>query len=488
MRHPRPVLYLIALWAAAGCTGRLYAGPQRPTERIALIHVGSVIVRQIDGDRRRGGAFDVSRFEVPPGTHRLTLVFELPARTYGLKSLPAQSGEGTCELVFAAEAGKQYYLGARPRGEPTSRRWRGEWEAWVRDPTVSAEDDIIARCDSRPSPGDEATPARATPIPSAPIAAAPATPVAPPTAATPSAAPAAPALAAPPPVAVPPAVPPPAAAPAAPPPAPKPSFESIRLGTWNVRNLGRRPEQDVGRIALVIEQHFDVLTLTEIAHAAGGHPGYDRLLAALGPGWGGLVSDTPRPPGDGGEYYAVVYRRDRVRPCQGWERLRTVSPSNAFVRAPDFACLEAGDLDAPGIDFLLAAYRAPFADGDAAVAAADVARLGDAFTAMKLARPGEDDLIIAGNFNLESVELAHVLKASDHTIGDGSKLNLLGDRTSTLPDHILVFDDLATTELLGEAEALDVRGIAPSHEEFYRTVSDHLPIMLRLSTFGRDDD
>jgi len=36
-----------------------------------------------------------------------------------------------------------------------------------------------------------------------------------------------------------------------------------------------------------------------------------------------------------------------------------------------------------------------------------------------------------------------------------------------------------TNELIGDADAL-VRGVAPSNAEFYRTVSDHLPIRVRL--------
>lgn len=70
------------------------------------------------------------------------------------------SGEGTCTIELDAEAGKQYWLGAIAVGEDwTGQRWDGKWRAWIRDPSVGGEEDIVARCDSQPSQAEEgATP------------------------------------------------------------------------------------------------------------------------------------------------------------------------------------------------------------------------------------------------------------------------------------------------------------------------------------------
>ena len=87
---------LLLLLCAAACSERLYEGPPLPQEQVAVIQVGNTIVREIDGKARRGGAFDVGQFEVVPGTHHLTLVFEEPPQTLGVKTLPARTGEGTC--------------------------------------------------------------------------------------------------------------------------------------------------------------------------------------------------------------------------------------------------------------------------------------------------------------------------------------------------------------------------------------------------------
>jgi hypothetical protein len=471
---------LALLLCAAACTSHHYVGPPLPREQLATIDVGTAVVREIDGERRRGGTFDVGRFEITPGQHRIELVFELPARTVGMKTVPAQKGEGTCVLEFTAVAAKRYSLGSRPRSE-TVPHWNGAWEGWLRDPSIDSEDAVIARCASQ-------IPARA---------AAPATGESPP-APPPVVAQVAPAAAMPVPA------PPPAAA-VAPAPAvvaaatasPTPRVATIRLGEWNLRSLGHGTDKDYARIAAVIDEHFDILTVIEVVQVAGGHPGYEALLHALGAQWAGMITDTPRPntAADGAEYYAILYRPDRVRPCAGWDGLRytpdgdgsgTSNGVDHFLREPAFACFEAGDASAPGVDFLLAAYHAP--EGDAGDVAAEVSHFGDVFSAMKLARPGEDDLIIAGDFHLESVELHQVTTATDHTSGGGSVLNLMGERTPSLPDHVVVYDPRATAELLGDAEALDVRGVAPSNAEFYRTMSDHLPIVVRMRATPPDDD
>ena len=260
----------IALLALGGCTARLYEGDARRREDVAVIWVGDTVVRKVDEQGRRGGALDVGSFEVPPGPHRLRLVFELPSRNLGMKILPAQPGIGFCDLTFEARAGRQYYLGARAVGDISDPRWPGTWEAWVRDPAVSEDDDVIARCQgAEPTATPTTAVAAATPAPDgAPAAAAPVA-VAPVAVATPT-----PAALAPPPGA------------------------ALRVGAWQLPGLERATTAELAAIAPAIEAGFDVLTI---------EPAFDarRLLGLLGSGW--ASSDAaPR---------TVLYRRAAVRPC-----------------------------------------------------------------------------------------------------------------------------------------------------------------------------
>jgi hypothetical protein len=114
--------------------------------------------------------------------------------------------------------------------------------------------------------------------------------------------------------------------------------------------------------------------------------------------------------------------------------------------------------------------------------------LKEVFQSMGQARPGEKDLIIAGDFNLVPSQLQAIFPNGDRTAGTGSTLNSSGGRTTNLYDHLLVYDTNATSEMIGNAEVLDVRSKASSNAIFYKTLSDHLPIVVRVKSSGPDDD
>jgi len=273
----------------------------------------------------------------------------------------------------------------------------------------------------------------------------------------------------------------------------------IRLGAWNVKKLGHGATKDFRAVASVIEAHFDILALVEVMQRGGGHPGYDRLLEVLGTGWRGLVTDTPRPnnPSDGSaEFYAVLYRDGVARPCAGWDGLRYHEDGSAgdtcldlFSREPAYGCFEAGfDAGPAGVDFLLGVYHARWAGGNEVEIKGEARHLDAVLAVMALARPGEKDIVLAGDFNLRPEALAGVTTAADRTTGTGSTLNLEGHVTVNLYDHLLLCDEVASAEFLGSARVLDVRQVAVTERVFYQTVSDHLPIVIEVRAGGPDDD
>lgn len=274
----------------------------------------------------------------------------------------------------------------------------------------------------------------------------------------------------------------------------------LRLGTWNVKKLGHGTSKDYSAIAGVINESFDILTVIEVMQKGQGHPGYDALLQELGGSWAGVISETPRPnitAGDA-EFYAILYRPSAVRPCPDGPTLQYFpdndgSPHGAgpdqFVREPGFACFETiSTAGTKGWDFILAAYHATWADGDEGIIVKEADQLSQVFTAMKHARPGEADLFVAGDFNLTPEVLKEHSPAFDKTTGTGSTLNSSGARTVNLYDHLLVFDSHATSELVMSAQVLDVRNKASTNKTFYKTVSDHLPIVGRFFRNRSDDD
>jgi len=269
----------------------------------------------------------------------------------------------------------------------------------------------------------------------------------------------------------------------------------LRVGAWNVERLGLEPDTDYGLLARVVEENFDVVAVEEVMWVDGGHPGYDRLLVELGPGWDGFVTDGQRPDVEEtyAEYYAVLWRRALVRPCAGWTGLvYHADAANVFSREPAFACLEAGfGMDGVagtvGFDFVLAAYHAIWAGGDTVVTAAEVDHLDEVLAAMAAACPGEGDVLIAGDFNLEAGPIEAVVDATVLTEGGGSTLSDTGSISLNLIDHVLVQDPAATGESAGPATILDVRAMAGSNAAYRDTASNHLPVQA-LFTVSEDDD
>jgi hypothetical protein len=274
----------------------------------------------------------------------------------------------------------------------------------------------------------------------------------------------------------------------------------IRIGTWNIKKLGHGSSKDYTLVASIIDKHFDLLTVVEVMQKQGGHPGYDTLLTQLGSDWAGVVTSSPRPNTNSGnaELYAVLYRPDRIAPCVGWSELQyhpdhdggpTGTGEDRFDREPAYGCFAAQNASGEvGCDFLVAAYRATWADGNEDEIVAEIEHLPRVFEAMSDAMPGEKDLLIIGDFNLVPEILSDAVSKPDRTTGTGSILNSRGSRTQNLYDHLLVGDESATQELRGDAEVLDVVAEANTPKAFYETVSDHLPIVAKMECSGADDD
>jgi len=292
--------------------------------------------------------------------------------------------------------------------------------------------------------------------------------------------------------------------------------------------LGHGDSKDYEAVARVIMENCDIAAIVEVMQKQGGHPGYDRLLQELGSGWAGMVTDEPRPNTGSGnsEHYGVVWFERSVAPCRigigqppGPRGLQYYPDGDGtpgddrpdlFAREPAFGCFQAirytggstcvshgnyPGTDGPCLaetvrttDFLLGIYHATWAGGERRIIRDEVAQLGLVFDEMSHARPGERDRLILGDFNLVPDELADILPYEDRTEGTGSTLNSDGEITDNLYDHVLVRDPVATSEMVGNAQVLDVRDVAGSPAEFYRTVSDHLPIAVRLRVDGEDDD
>lgn len=275
---------------------------------------------------------------------------------------------------------------------------------------------------------------------------------------------------------------------------------TIRIGSWNIKKLGHGTHTNYSVVASIIQGNFDLMTIIEVMQKGGTHPGYDELLSVLGSGWRGIVTDSPRPNTGSGnsEYYAIIYKPNLVHPCAGWDHLVFYDDNdgsgndtgdNVFSREPAFGCFEASQKDGSvGFDFLMAGYHARWEHGDKNKIKAEVAQLVDVFQAMKEARPGERDLIIAGDFNLVTSDLKETLTFVQGTVANGSTLNSSGAVTKNVYDHILIYDSKASQEMSVPPKIIEATHYVHDGKEFYTNISDHLPVVSLFRTAGPDDD
>jgi hypothetical protein len=276
--------------------------------------------------------------------------------------------------------------------------------------------------------------------------------------------------------------------------------ETLRVCAWNVQKLGHNNGKDFPVVKRVIEDHCDVTVLTEVMQKKGAAPGYDKLRSELGDAWTGLRTLTPRPNTNSGnsEFYAIVYRKTLLELCDGWSELVYAADGDGsvqargpdvFVREPAFGCFrmrrQAGEFD-----FLLGAFHAKAHRGaqDRERTEAEVRALQEAIESVRKLRPGENDVLIAGDFNLTPDELASVTHLAVLQKGSGSTLSASGGRSANLLDGFLLESLALSPEVASSAEVLDVRKHAGSARTFARTVSDHLPVRLVLRVVGPDDD
>ena len=99
---------------------------------------------------------------------------------------------------------------------------------------------------------------------------------------------------------------------------------NLLIGTWNIRAFGDiadkwhageddSPKRDLRAVACIAEivSHFDVVAIQEVK---GNIKGLRRMLKALGPEWGFILTDTTRGSAGNDERLAFVYDTRRVKP------------------------------------------------------------------------------------------------------------------------------------------------------------------------------
>jgi hypothetical protein len=266
-----------------------------------------------------------------------------------------------------------------------------------------------------------------------------------------------------------------------------------------VARLGHGRHKDYRTVARILDRHCDLAAIVEVMQKGGERPGLAALAQTLGASWATIATDAPRPNAGSAhaEHYAVLWRPSRLRLCPGWSGLRYVVDHDGsssgqgrdrFVREPAYGCFDAIAPRGLGFDLLLAVFHATWQGGKVSAIAAEAQQLDHAAAEMRRSRPGENDLLVVGDFNLRPARLARETRLRPWTLATGSTLDRWGRRTRNLYDQLLLHDAASTPEIPYPARILDVRSESASPLHFVRTVSDHLPLVVVIEVFRADDD
>ena len=252
----------------------------------------------------------------------------------------------------------------------------------------------------------------------------------------------------------------------------------IRIASFNIRiySTGSRTDAELELIADRLQQ-FDLVAVQELRD----QEVVNRTLAILagrGHEYEALVSE---PVGRGVlERYAFFWRPDRVDPVGAGAIV--ADPGDLFIREPFYASFRAG-----GFDFTLITIHSIFGDtvGDRR---AEGLLLDDIYRAVQGADPEEQDVILAGDFNLppEDAGMAEVDAVLDPvftgairtTISDAS----LYDNFWWDPDHVAEWTGAAGIDRFDESV------FGNNDEAASLAVSDHRPVWVTFRTDLPDDD
>jgi endonuclease/exonuclease/phosphatase family metal-dependent hydrolase len=250
----------------------------------------------------------------------------------------------------------------------------------------------------------------------------------------------------------------------------------VHLSSWNLKRLGHGSKR-LDLVARVIQQQ-DVVAIEEVMTPEG----VDELLRLL-PGWAALVSPVAVGRAGYAEHYAVLYRKDAVRPL---ESFTVDDPRDEFAREPFVACLASG-----AFDFCVVIIHVVFG-GTVGPRDAEIAALGPLLDRLA-SRSGERDWLVIGDFNRPAS--AH---SFDALFGRGFAM-ATGDRL--LPtsiarggyksdyDHLLLHPG-RTREWRSDCDRIDIVAddCGGDFATCARDLSDHAPIRATFDTGGPDDD
>lgn len=256
------------------------------------------------------------------------------------------------------------------------------------------------------------------------------------------------------------------------------SDTTLDLACWNIENFPKDPRAPGLLVDLITSLELDIVVVEEIASTQA----WDDVLARL-PEHDGVLSTHRYTPTEY-QKIGVIYRSDLV--TAGEPELLFPGVTDAFPRPPFKVHLTVSgpvplDFDVIGVH--LKAGTAPD-DSDRRAAAM---RYLDQYIRAQVDGGGEDEVIIAGDFN-ETIDtswgmpvMAPMLASPDrYTFRDHDAA--FGGQASFIPSGRVIDHIVTTAGLAGEIGATNaiIPRLDAEMSRYEDTVSDHLPVVLSI--------
>jgi endonuclease/exonuclease/phosphatase family metal-dependent hydrolase len=261
--------------------------------------------------------------------------------------------------------------------------------------------------------------------------------------------------------------------------------DTVTIASWNVWNLGEN--SDVEDRAAVIAQ-FDIVALQEVEAIQGLDGLLSQVESDTSLNWEYVIS-TRVGEGNAAEYYAFLYRTDRVTYIECSAHVYPEPAPDDFSREPFFATFRAG-----GFDFTLITVHVTWGLW-ASLRTAECRRLAEVWKYVQDLDPDENDLILVGDFNRDKP--THSAFNDLEALGLTALLRTTGTRTTfgatasggSWYDHMWIDPAYTSAEWTGQSGAG-----TPNNDSSgtgcpaaLKRASDHCPVWAIFSTTSDDD-
>ena len=251
------------------------------------------------------------------------------------------------------------------------------------------------------------------------------------------------------------------------------------LGSFNTLRLGKG-EKNFEHLAKSIEP-FDIVGLVEVMNKKGIYKLISEVEKISDSKWGYEISPYPVGTDEYKEYYAYLYKKDRVTfiKSEGFYP----DTDNDFIREPYGATFKIGNFDFTYV-LIHSIYGKKISQRQF-----EARKFIDIYNYFQNLDPLENDILIGGDFNLPANDSAFepLLTHRDEIIYslDPTIKTTIGTKGFANSYDNLFLSKKYTREFKGESGALDI-----TNNEFIKTrkeVSDHLPIFIVVDTEFDDD-